>query len=102
MLKLETSLVDELRNIGHQGLHPPHGSTKAGADPSDGVVLRFVLDGSGRLVAASAIGQGNSVAKDIRLAEKLIEHRATPDPDALADSDVSLRSLLRQKSSSLN
>jgi 3-phenylpropionate/trans-cinnamate dioxygenase ferredoxin reductase subunit len=61
---------------------------------SDGVVLRFVLDGRGRLVATSAIGKGNSVAKDIRLAEMLIQHRAAPDPAALADADVSLRSLL--------
>jgi 3-phenylpropionate/trans-cinnamate dioxygenase ferredoxin reductase subunit len=60
------------------------------------VILRFVLDDGGRLVAASAIGEGNTVAKDIRLAELLIEHRAVPDSRALTDPRVSLKSLLRQ------
>jgi 3-phenylpropionate/trans-cinnamate dioxygenase ferredoxin reductase component len=63
----------------------------------DGVILRFVLNDDGRLVATSAIGEGNTVAKDIRLAELLIEHRAVPDPGALADPTVSLKSLLRQQ-----
>jgi 3-phenylpropionate/trans-cinnamate dioxygenase ferredoxin reductase subunit len=57
------------------------------------VVLRFVLNDDGRLVATSAIGEGNTVAKDIRIAEMLIENRAIPDPGALADATVSLKSL---------
>jgi NADPH-dependent 2,4-dienoyl-CoA reductase/sulfur reductase-like enzyme len=49
----------------------------------------------GRLVAAAAAGPANSVARDIRLAEMLIARRATPDPAALADPGVGLKSVLR-------
>jgi 3-phenylpropionate/trans-cinnamate dioxygenase ferredoxin reductase component len=76
---------------------PDAGNTHVTRARGDGVILRFVLDDSGRLVATSAIGEGNTVAKDIRLAEMLIELRAVPDPGALADPSVSLKSLLRQQ-----
>ena len=59
-----------------------------------GAFILFHLAGDGRLVAASGIGTGNTVAKDIRLAEMLIAGRATPDPAALAQPEVKLRSLL--------
>ena len=49
---------------------------------ADGTVLRFGLDGSGRLVAACGVAAGTAIAKDIRLAEMLIAKRATPDPDS--------------------
>ena len=48
----------------------------------------------GRLLAASGIGSGNAVARDIRLAEMLIAKGARPDPMALASPDVKLKSLL--------
>jgi 3-phenylpropionate/trans-cinnamate dioxygenase ferredoxin reductase subunit len=76
---------------------PDAGNNHVTRARSDGVILRFVLDDGGRLVATSAIGEGNTVAKDIRLAEMLIEHRAVPDPGALTDPTVSLKSLLRQQ-----
>ncbi len=38
---------------------------------------------------------GNSVARDIKLAELLIARRTAPDPAALADPGVALRSVLR-------
>ena len=46
-------------------------------------------------MAAAAAGPGNSVAKDIKLAEMLITRRAAPDPAALADPGVGLKSVLR-------
>jgi 3-phenylpropionate/trans-cinnamate dioxygenase ferredoxin reductase subunit len=61
----------------------------------DGVEIWLGLDGSGRLMAAAAAGPGNSVARDIRLAEMLIARRAAPDPAALADPGVPLKSVLR-------
>ena len=61
----------------------------------DGVALRFGLGSDGRLLAAAAVGRGNTVAKDIRLAEKLIQRRATPAPETLADPGVTLKSILR-------
>ena len=61
----------------------------------DEVEIWFGLDGGGRLVAAAAAGPGNSVAKDIKLAEMLIARRAVPDPAVLADPGVPLKSVLR-------
>lgn len=57
-------------------------------------VLQFHLDASGRLVAASGIGPGNTVARDIRLAEMLIARRARPPVDALSEPKINLKSLL--------
>ena len=56
--------------------------------------ILFHLGPDGHLVAASGIGPGPSVARDIRLAELLIGRRARPQPAQLADSGVKLRSLL--------
>jgi 3-phenylpropionate/trans-cinnamate dioxygenase ferredoxin reductase component len=61
----------------------------------DGVQIWFGLDASGRLVAAAAAGPGNTVAKDIKLAEMLIARRAIPEAAVLADPGVALKSILR-------
>jgi 3-phenylpropionate/trans-cinnamate dioxygenase ferredoxin reductase subunit len=61
---------------------------------SESAFILFHLADDGRLVAASGIGQGNVVAKDIRLAEMLIAKHATPDPVALAQPQFKLKSLL--------
>ncbi len=63
-------------------------------DLDGGAFILFHLDGAGRLLAASGIGMGNAVARDIRLAEMLIAARACPNPDALASTSVRLKSLL--------
>ena len=47
-------------------------------DLGDGAFILFHLAADGRLVAASGIGPGNAVARDIRLAEMLIARRAAP------------------------
>jgi 3-phenylpropionate/trans-cinnamate dioxygenase ferredoxin reductase subunit len=60
----------------------------------DAAVL-FSLAPDGRLVAASGLGPGNAVAKDVRLSEMLIERGAKPDAASLADPDIGLKSLLR-------
>jgi 3-phenylpropionate/trans-cinnamate dioxygenase ferredoxin reductase subunit len=62
-------------------------------ESGDALVL-FHLKADGRLVAASGIGVGNAVARDIRVAEMLIAKRARPDAAALADSCVKLKGLL--------
>ncbi len=73
-------------------------------DPSHRVITRqlpnnarllFHLADDGRLMATSGIGTGNAVAKDIRLAEMLIEKGLSPDADALSDTSVNLKKLLR-------
>ncbi|RRH93777.1 ferredoxin reductase [Mesorhizobium tamadayense] len=63
-------------------------------DLDDGAFILFHLAEDGRLVAASGIGPGNAVARDIRLAEMLIAKRATPAPEALGSQAVKLKSLL--------
>ena len=60
----------------------------------EGAFILFHLDGEGRLVAASGIGPGNAVARDIRLAEMLIAARVHPDPAALAAPETRLKKLL--------
>ena len=63
-------------------------------DLDRGAFILFHLDAGGRLIAASGIGPGNAVGRDIRLAEMLIAARAHPDPAALVASNIKLKSLL--------
>lgn len=63
--------------------------------PKEGALILCHLDGDGRLVGASGIGPGNSIARDIRLLEMLIGKRAAPDPALLADPAFQLKSLLK-------
>lgn len=63
-------------------------------DLGDEVFILFGLADDGRLVAASGIGPGNGVARDIRIAEMLIAKRARPDPAALAEPQTKLKALL--------
>ena len=61
---------------------------------SDDAFLQFHLAEDGRLLAASGIATGNAIAKDVRIAEMLIAKSARPDPAALADPGVRMKSLL--------
>ena len=64
-------------------------------DLGNGAFITFHLKNDGRLVAASGIGIGNAVAKDIRLSEMLIGKHAKPSMADLADPTVSLKALLK-------
>jgi 3-phenylpropionate/trans-cinnamate dioxygenase ferredoxin reductase component len=57
-------------------------------------LMLFHLDHDGRLLAASGIGRGNAVARDIRLAEMLIAANSRPSAEALASPTTRLKSLL--------
>jgi 3-phenylpropionate/trans-cinnamate dioxygenase ferredoxin reductase component len=61
----------------------------------DGVDIRYGIDDAGRLVSVAAVGPGNSVAKDVRLAEMAIGKRVVADPVALADPTVNFKQFLR-------
>ena len=63
-------------------------------DMGEGAFILFHLDAEGRLIAASGIGPGNAIARDIRLAEMLIAARSHPDPVALAAPETKLKKLL--------
>ena len=81
-------------------------SLQIAGSPGDGVetvrrqlgekaFVMFHRDAGGRLVAASGIGPGNSIARDVKLAEMLIAKQASPAADALADPAVALKALLK-------
>jgi 3-phenylpropionate/trans-cinnamate dioxygenase ferredoxin reductase component len=73
---------------------PADGVTTVRRQVGEGFVI-FHLDSAGRLVGASGIGPGNSIARDVKLAEMLIAREATPPADALADAAVQLKALLK-------
>jgi len=73
---------------------PDEGERTVRRDLGDDAFMLFHLAEDGRLVAASGIGPGNSIARDIRLSEMLIVRRATPAAGKLAVADVKLKSLL--------
>lgn len=56
--------------------------------------LFFHLAPDGRLVATSGIGPNRLIAKEVRLAEMLIERSARPDREALASPATKLKALL--------
>jgi len=56
--------------------------------------LEFYLN-DGRLVAVAGLSVGNSLAKDIKLAEMLIAAGVSPAPAALADPGTNLKTLLK-------
>jgi 3-phenylpropionate/trans-cinnamate dioxygenase ferredoxin reductase subunit len=56
--------------------------------------LLFHLTGDGRLVGVSGVGPP-ALARDLRLAQIMIERGRSPDPAALADPATGLKSLLR-------
>lgn len=60
-----------------------------------GGFLLFYLDPQQRLQGACGWGQGNSIAKDIKLCERLIAQGNPLLADTLADADVSLKQVLR-------
>jgi 3-phenylpropionate/trans-cinnamate dioxygenase ferredoxin reductase subunit len=82
----------------HLGLQiaglPDEGIETVRRDLGADAFMLFHLAADGRLIAASGIGSGNAVAKDIRLAEMLIARRSYPPRDKLAASETKLKSLL--------
>lgn len=74
---------------------PGEGVSTVRRDTGEGAFVIFHIDHTGRLVAASGIGPGNAVARDIKLAEMMIARRAIPDATALADTGQPLKKLLQ-------
>ncbi|WP_282395999.1 FAD-dependent oxidoreductase [Pseudomonas sp. PS01298] len=62
--------------------------------PTGGLLL-FYLDAEHHLQGACGWAPGNSVAKDIKLCERLISARIPLNPTSLADPGLSLKQLLR-------
>jgi 3-phenylpropionate/trans-cinnamate dioxygenase ferredoxin reductase component len=73
---------------------PDEGQASVRREMGRNAFILFHLAGDGRLVAASGIGPGNAVARDIRLAEMMIARRAKPEAEKLAAPETKLKSLL--------
>ncbi|PHR89038.1 MAG: ferredoxin reductase, partial [Blastopirellula sp.] len=58
-------------------------------------VILFQLGQDGKLFSASGLGPTGSVAKEIRIAELMMERGIQPDPSALVDAQINLKTLLR-------
>ncbi len=69
-------------------------ATEIRREVGPGAFILFHLAPDGTLLAASGIGPGNAIARDIRLAEMMIARGLCPDPTALATPGTGLRKLL--------
>jgi len=56
-----------------------------------------LVAGNGRVVAAAGLGIGSGISKNIKLVEILIATHVSPNPLALADAGVNLKTLLRAR-----
>lgn len=81
-------------NLQIAGL-PHRGVSVVRRIPKEDALILCHLNAEGRLVGASGIGQGNAIARDIRLLEMLIGKKAVPDRQSLADPLFQLKSLLK-------
>ena len=61
----------------------------------DGAFIVCHINADGRLVGASGIGRGNTIARDIRLLELLIGKKARPSAVQLSDANFQLKSLIK-------
>lgn len=57
--------------------------------------LLFSLREDGSLAGAAGVAEGNTIARDIKVCERLINRGIKPDPEILVDSGSSLRPLLK-------
>ncbi len=74
---------------------PAQGPVTVTRTPAENTLILFHLTENGQLKGVSAIGPGNSIARDVKLAEMLIAKNASPSADQLADPAVQLKALLK-------
>lgn len=82
-------------DLGLQGVGTTQGDPSAIRPLGEGAELLFYLDGGDRLVGAAGLGQGQEVAKDIKLSQKLIEAGIPVSATQLSDPAINLKKLLR-------
>lgn len=80
-------------DFGLQGVGDTSGLPAAIRDLGEGAEILFFLDDAGVLVGAAGLGQGNAVARDIKIAQRLIG--VSMDPAPLSDPAHNLKKLLR-------
>lgn len=60
----------------------------------DGAIVFFCLE-DGALVGVAGFGQGAAIAKDVKVAQMMMERGVSPPAEALADPDQPLRKLMK-------
>ena len=63
--------------------------------PSEGALVLFHMTDDGAIKGVSGIGLGNSIGRDVKIAEMLIAKNAKPSPEILADAAQPLKALLK-------
>jgi 3-phenylpropionate/trans-cinnamate dioxygenase ferredoxin reductase component len=63
--------------------------------PVEGALVLFHMAEDGTIKGAAGIGLGNSIGRDIKVAEMLIAKGAKPSPEILADPSQPLKALLK-------
>ncbi|RYH02108.1 ferredoxin reductase [Salipiger sp. IMCC34102] len=79
--------------IGLQGVGDTSGQPAASREMGRDSEILFFLNDAGALIGAAGLGQGSAVAKDIKIAQRLIG--TTLDPVLLSDPAHNLKKLLR-------
>jgi 3-phenylpropionate/trans-cinnamate dioxygenase ferredoxin reductase component len=87
-------------DLGLQAVGDTAGAASATRKANVETELHFYLNAQGRLVGAAGLGLGNAVAKDIKLAQKLIESALPLDAALLADPAIALKKMLRPHAAS--
>lgn len=87
-------------DLGLQVVGETTGQASAIRRMGAGTELHFYLDRHARLVGAAGLGLGNAVAKDIKLAQKLIEATLPLEAALLADPTTNLKRMLRPMAAS--
>ncbi|QUX97069.1 ferredoxin reductase [Marinomonas sp. CT5] len=84
-------------NLGLQMVGLPLGATHSVTRLlGESSCLHFEAHSDGHLLSACGVGVGNQIAKDIKLAERLINQRKTVSIEELADPYVKLKDLLKK------
>jgi 3-phenylpropionate/trans-cinnamate dioxygenase ferredoxin reductase component len=63
--------------------------------PTEGALVLFHMADDGAIKGVSGIGLGNSIGRDVKIAEMLIAKNAKPSPEILADPAQPLKALLK-------
>ena len=74
---------------------PDMGRTTVSRQLADNAIVLFHLLEDGKIIGTSGIGPGNSIGRDIKLAEMMIAKGMSPPPAVLADATQPLKALLK-------
>ena len=74
---------------------PDQGSEVIVRETGERALLQFNLRSDGSLAGAAGVAPGNTIARDIKVCERLINRGIKPDPQVLADPEAPLKPLLK-------